>query len=337
MSVDRPRIGPRPPNDSYLCWVQRSLLRHGWPPPAVDGSDSAGYRAAVRAFQDEYGLPKRGAPGEVDEATQDRLIRLNHVDANYTAWVQDALIKAGLLDAGVKRAEPIMEQAGSLTRRAIRRLQQARFEKDASLGADGWVGVKTERALRAFSKTAPPGATGRPVPCIFAPPPPTRPPKPGPDFGVSDADRLAQQLRNLLARQEDHWRAFRPEALCLVEALLRPDVDDRFVHPLAAERREFKLAGATRLLMRWSKGVFIPGETRCADPERCVIRLSDLIVAGIEKVRQVYSILAPDTPIEALRQSPEGKLAQFIATKAQQRSCIYHCHAAWIADTFRGI
>lgn len=166
----RPSIGPAPPQDAYICWAQRSLLRNGvGPGMQIDGADSALYRSALTEFQANNGLP---AHSQLDASTQDRLIRLNHVDADYTAWVQAALVRAGLLQPGVGRAEPIMELASSLTRQAIRRLQQQRFDKDRSLKPDGWVGVKTEHVLRTFSATAPPDDTGMPAPCTVPSPKP---------------------------------------------------------------------------------------------------------------------------------------------------------------------
>jgi hypothetical protein len=141
----------------------------------VDGVDSALYRDAIQTFQSDNDLPSHR---KMDEATQDRLIKLNHADSDYTAWVQQALVRAGLLKPGVNRTEPIMERASSLTRQAIRRLQQQRYDRDGSLKPDGWVGVKTERVLRTFSTTEPPDDTGAPAPCKVPSPKPNAPPKP---------------------------------------------------------------------------------------------------------------------------------------------------------------
>jgi hypothetical protein len=209
----RPSIGPVPPEDEYICWAQRSLLRNGvGPGMQVDGADSAVYRDAIAEFQINDGLPPHR---KLDAPTQDRLIRLNHVDADYTAWVQAALTRAGLLKPGVNRAEPIMELASSLTRQAIRRLQQQRFNKDRSLKPDGWVGAKTESVLRTFSATAPPDDTGAPAPCKVPSPKPNGPPKPA---IVTDPD---PPLLKRTACQKAHPIGYRDIEPCRVSAALK--------------------------------------------------------------------------------------------------------------------
>ena len=178
----KPEIaGPVPPKAQYICWVQRSLIRNGWPGLAVDANDSAHYRDTVKRFQNENTLPVP-IHGEVDPLTQNKLVKLNHTDTDYTAWVQAALVKSGLLKAGVGRTDPIMDLPDSLTRQAIRRFQQAR-----SLKSDGWVGPKTELALTKFSTTAPPGDTGTPAPC--------KPARPRPPPRAIDDDLLIDKLR----------------------------------------------------------------------------------------------------------------------------------------------
>ena len=178
----KPEIaGPVPPKAQYICWVQRSLIRNGWPGLAVDANDSAHYRDTVKRFQNENTLPVP-IHGEVDPLTQNKLVKLNHTDTDYTAWVQAALVKSGLLKAGVGRTDPIMDLQYSPTRQAIRRFQQAR-----SLKSDGWVGPKTELALTKFSTTAPPGDTGTPAPC--------KPARPRPPPRAIDDDLLIDKLR----------------------------------------------------------------------------------------------------------------------------------------------
>jgi peptidoglycan hydrolase-like protein with peptidoglycan-binding domain len=224
-----PSVGPAPPAAFYICWVQHSLLRNGWPGTPVDGTDSTRYRETVEAFQADNGLPVHG---QVDETTQNRLVKLNHVDTDYTAWVQDALIKAGLLDPGVKRTESIMDRASSLTRQAVRRLQQQRFDRDRGLKPDGWVGAKTEFALRAFSTTAPPDATGRPAPCRL----PT-PRRVTPEPVTVDDDQLFSKLRNALDWMNEYGgETLYSQELCLVRKLLNPGVDDGFVDHVRMEK-----------------------------------------------------------------------------------------------------
>jgi peptidoglycan hydrolase-like protein with peptidoglycan-binding domain len=160
----------------YICWVQRALIRNGWPGLRVNGVASAPYRDAVRRFQAENGLTSRG---DVDSATQDRLIKLNHVDVDYTAWVQNALIKAGVFTAAEKSKQPIMARSNLPTRQAIRRFQR---KPGSGLAGDGWVGVKTELALMKFSTAAPPDDTGKPAPCMHGHVDPKPDPDPPPPF-----------------------------------------------------------------------------------------------------------------------------------------------------------
>ena len=212
-------VGPVPPQAQYICWVQRSLMRNAWPGLAVDANDSAHYRDTVKRFQNKNSLPVP-VYGEVDPLTQNKLVMLNHTDTHYTAWVQAALVKSGLLKAGVGRTDPIMDLPDSLTRQAIRRFQQAR-----SLKPDGWVGPKTELALTKFSATAPPDDTGKPAPCK---PARLRPPPPG----AIDDDLLIDKLRrarvSLLVKDEQ----VRDELECVkafvLEALRKGRVDDRY-------------------------------------------------------------------------------------------------------------
>ncbi|RZL87350.1 MAG: peptidoglycan-binding protein [Variovorax sp.] len=217
MSDPRASVGPIPPKAVYICWVQRSLARHGWGDSTVDGADSPRYRENVKAFQ---GANMLASHGQVDEATQNRLIQLNHVDADYTTWVQAALVKAGLLKAGVHRTEPIMDRPGSMTRQAIRRFQQQRFDRDRSLKPDGWVGSKSELALMAFSATAPPDDTGEPAPC--------RPAKPKPPGEEPLVDKLRRARLDSLT--QDPRMRDRLECLkaFLLEALTGARMDDRY-------------------------------------------------------------------------------------------------------------
>lgn len=204
-------VGPVPPQAQYICWVQRSLMRNAWPGLAVDANDSAHYRDTVKRFQNKNSLPVP-VYGEVDPLTQDKLIKLNHSDTHYTAWVQAALVKSGLLKAAGGATDPMMDLPHSLTRQAIRRFQQAR-----SLKSDGWVGPKTELALTKFSATAPPDDTGKPAPCKPIDPKPAVKPKP---WGVSEDDQLANKLVQTIDYMEEYGGLYKSE-LCLAGMLLR--------------------------------------------------------------------------------------------------------------------
>lgn len=207
MSTARPVIGPVPPAEVYLCWVKRSLLRQTLDPGPVDGSDHATYRAAVAAFRGQQGLP----PGQaVDAPVQDRLIRLNHVDPEYAAWVQDALVRGGLMPASAR--ETLIERAEGPARRAIQALQRAK-----GLAGDGWVGPKTERELRRLSTQAAPAA-GRPQPCL---PARGRPTPPGGDPSL----QLQDLLRRTLAWM-DELPSLHAAERCLARRLLDPRVHD---------------------------------------------------------------------------------------------------------------
>ena len=204
-------MGLIPPEDVYICWVQRSLARSGWP-IAANGRDSPAYRAVVRTFQLDNGMPGHGT---VDATTQNLLITLNHLDAHYTAWVQDALVKGGLLEVGSKRAESIMDRSSGPTRRAIQRLQHNR-----GLNPDGWVGVKSERELRALIRIPPPDADGRPAPCRVVVP--KAPPEP-----VTD-EQVRYKLRQALEWMTENAGLYADE-MCLARKLLSDGVDDGYV------------------------------------------------------------------------------------------------------------
>ncbi|MBX3606682.1 MAG: peptidoglycan-binding protein [Piscinibacter sp.] len=219
-AFEAPALGvatpPLPTPRQYLCWVQRSLSRQGWATP-IDGSDSPRYREAVRRFQREH-MAVAAPSGTVEPATQDALIRLNHVHPDYTAWTQGALVKEGLLSAAAVRAEPIMERTTSATQRALRKLQGR-----VGLVPNGWVGSKTELVLMRLAAGSPPGADGRPQACHGVAPPPRKP---------DDDKRLIQLLREVDVKGLVSDTFLRDEVTCLksflLGALAGARVDDRY-------------------------------------------------------------------------------------------------------------
>lgn len=218
-------IGPVPATAAYLCWVQRSIDRTGVFEMRIDGADTSAYRKVVASFKTAESLLR---DDRVDIATQNRLIRINHANRAYTAWVQAALIKAGLLKAGAT-TEKLMELPLSATRQAIYRFQEEVYKKDGmkdgGLKPDGWVGPKTEVKLRKFSTTDPPGGDGTPAPCK-----PARPKPPPP--GAIDDDLLIDKLRRARVGLLVKDKQVRDELECLqafvLEALAKGRVDDRY-------------------------------------------------------------------------------------------------------------
>ncbi len=213
---------PVPTARQYLCWAQRSLSRHGWATP-IDGADSPRYRDAVRRFQLEH-MGAAVPSGDVEPATQDALIRLNHVHPDYTAWTQRVLLKQGLMSAATARAEPIMDRTTSATQKALRNLQGR-----VGLAQNGWVGAKTELVLLRTSAGHPPGADGKPQACRAAPPPPPPPP---PKKKDEVDDILIRLLRDVDVNTLVHDNFLRNEVACLksflLGALAGARADDRY-------------------------------------------------------------------------------------------------------------
>lgn len=308
-----PSKGPIPPEDVYICWVRRSLARSGWP-IAVNGSDSPAYRAVVGRFQLDNGLPDHGT---VDAATQNRLIKLNHVDSQYTAWVQDALIKGGLLDAGAKRAESIMDRASGPTRRAIQSLQHK-----LGLNPDGWVGVKTERKLRALTRTAPPGADGRPAPCRVV----VRklPPEP-----VTD-EQVRYKLRQALDWMSEYAGLYADE-ICLARKLLADGVDDGYVDD---ERMRRFIGDKKPLYPQYFSSAWatVKRRIRSLRETNRAVRTAD-IVNVLQKIRydmlqgmkKAYYLL---TGTEVYSRSHKAQLKRELGARSELAASLYHCKFA---------
>src|SRR5262249_22308011 len=109
-----------------------------------NGSTAPPYHAWVTEFQTQYGVASRN--GSVDECTQDAMIMANHQSDVYVSWVQQSLNQAGV--------SPAVASDGAMnpeTTKAIKKFQRTKDLKD-----NGWVGAKTESALRKSGARKPP-------------------------------------------------------------------------------------------------------------------------------------------------------------------------------------
>lgn len=129
---------------NYIRWVQRSLNRNVGSLLPATGEISPEYRQAVKQFQIQRGITPTG---DIDENTQNKLIKANESDPKYVVWVQRALNTHGygLVVDGVM---------GSNTKKAISDFQQKRVP---DLCVDGYVGAKTELRLIQAGWGCPPG------------------------------------------------------------------------------------------------------------------------------------------------------------------------------------
>lgn len=132
---------------NYIPWVQRSLNRNVGSLLPATGEISPEYRQAVKQFQIERGI---ALTGDVDERTQNNLIKANESDPTYVKWVQRALNTHGyglVLDG-------VMGSNHSSTKKAIRDFQQ-KWVPDLCI--DGFIGAKTELRLIQAGGGWPPG------------------------------------------------------------------------------------------------------------------------------------------------------------------------------------
>lgn len=333
MSAKPGSVGPVPPEAQYICWVQRSLIRNAWPGLAVDANDSAHYRDTVKRFQNENSLPVP-VHGEVDPLTQDMLIKLNHSDTHYTAWVQAALVKSGLLKASVGGTDPIMDLPHSLTRQAIRRFQQAR-----SLKSDGWVGPKTELALTKFSATAPPDDTGKSAPCKPIDPKPPVKPK---TWVVIEDDQLANKLVQTIDYMEEYGGWYKFE-LCLAGILLRAlrggELDDgyytfRVIGPFGMEYSCAQKTGIQGVIRNPTQQHALANFRRCAKAARNlddVARCLSLVYISMEcHLNALLGYLIQQSAVDSGGRpinTAECKSARLIDHTSRRRSppSIYAC------------
>lgn len=148
--------------ENYVKWVKRSLNRSIGARLKVDGNKTPRYRKAVSSFQlitvPKYYMYPVALFGNVDEETQDAIIRLNHSSEEYLNWMQKALTATG----------HAVVVTGVLDSATIEKLREFQSRKDLGLENDGWVGAKTETRLFEISKLEPPGST---VPVIPKPTP----------------------------------------------------------------------------------------------------------------------------------------------------------------------
>lgn len=115
----------------YISWVQRSLNRLLGAGLITDGKDTELYRIYVKEFQFCYNCGTFF--GEVDESTQNCLVKANHKEPLYIDWTRQSLANGGFYSKGSTTEMPSD---------AIRAFQAA-----AKLKVDGWMGAKTETAL----------------------------------------------------------------------------------------------------------------------------------------------------------------------------------------------
>ena len=325
---------PPPTPRQYLCWVQRSLSRHGWHTP-VDGADSPSYRDAVCRFQREH-MGREPPSCDVEPATQDALIRLNHIHPDYTAWTQDVLAKQGLLSAAARRAEPLMERTASATQAALRKLQPRH-----GLLPNGWVGSKTELVLMQLAGSAPPGADGTPQPCKAKPPPPPPPKK------KDDDETLIELLRDVDPADLADTRFVRDEIACLkrfiLDALQGAKVDDRYwqftpLDSLGRERacdyrfevlsakRHSKPQRAAANFRRCAKGA-----RSAADAARCLLQVHRAIRCHVNALKNVLTHQAANTDIRYWTECA-WMLELRAASERKTPPSVYRCFAAFIRN-----
>lgn len=136
-------------SSDYLKWAKRSLNRILKIRLPINGTKTSQYRQAIAQLQKKLNYP---ATGEINQKLQNALIVRNEEDADYLVWVQRMLnkvVKAALEIDGVK---------GKNTKAAIRAFQR-QYDgqlKGLKLGADGFIGAKTELALILTGGTPPP-------------------------------------------------------------------------------------------------------------------------------------------------------------------------------------
>jgi hypothetical protein len=159
-------------------------------------------------------------------------------------------------------------------------------------------------------------------------------PAPAP-FVVTDKERIANQLTQMIRAREDYWSTFQPDALCVARKLLRSDADDRFFHPTLVRGDECKLSNAYGLLIRrYIQKTFVLSGERCTDFEQCFLKLVGEIEEGVRQLMHEVLRISEDTASAAVRQSPVGKKVMFLSSRARDPRSVYHCYAKWIDNWF---
>jgi hypothetical protein len=184
----------------YIAWVKRSLNRLFNAGLVVDATTPEPYREAVRRLQREHGLP---TTGDVNETTQNAIIKANERERNYLVWVQRAL-ESDSIFTDPPRSSPA--SGGSFKSEGLR-LGIRSFQNKHTLKVDGFVGAKTETLLMRVCRCTPPGH-------IVMPPREVPKPKPKPEPDPDPKKRLQEVKRHLTDET----------LLCLVNKMLDPPV-----------------------------------------------------------------------------------------------------------------
>ncbi len=131
-------------SEEYVVWVKGSLNRWLGAGLSENGDTAPPYREWVKEFQTLSAVCTRN--GDVEEATQDAMIKANHQHDSYVNWVQLSLNQA--LQGTALAAD------GNMTSEITAAIQK--FQVANGLKANGWVGAKTETALRKRGAPKPP-------------------------------------------------------------------------------------------------------------------------------------------------------------------------------------
>ncbi len=143
--------------EEYVIWVKGSLNRWLGAGLSENGGTAPPYRGWVKEFQTLCDTCTRN--GDVDEMTQNAMIKANHQHDRYVSWVQQTL-NQGLQGAAVASDGVMTPQTIS----AIKKFQTAN-----QLEPNGWVGAKTETVLRKKGGQKPPATPPKVMPLIFQP------------------------------------------------------------------------------------------------------------------------------------------------------------------------
>jgi peptidoglycan hydrolase-like protein with peptidoglycan-binding domain len=121
--------------------LQKILIGLGYNPGPIDGRMGFKTRAAVKEFQDDYGLKKSGY---VDKKTWEELNTAYQQEVSSLKRINIRQIQTALENAGFSPG-PIDGKMGRKTKEAIKKFQEAN-----GLTPDGKVGRKTWSKLREY-------------------------------------------------------------------------------------------------------------------------------------------------------------------------------------------
>jgi hypothetical protein len=139
----------------YVVWVKGSLNRWLGAALSENGDTAPPYRGWVKEFQSLCDVCTRN--GDVDEVTQNALIKANHQHDWYMNWVLQSL------NQGMQGSA--LAADGSITPSTIAAIKN--FQTANDLQPNGWVGAKTETALRKKGKRKPPSMAPKSVPLLI--------------------------------------------------------------------------------------------------------------------------------------------------------------------------